>query len=82
MATITRRIARAWQDPPWSDCGDLKSADFGRVFAWPAANGALELTFDRKGRRHALTLFDGGQLGTDIVIHGRLFGVVIETGAR
>lgn len=82
MATITRRIGRAWQDPPWSDCGDPSSADLGRVFAWPAANGALELTFDRRGRRHALTLFDGGQLGPEIIIHGRLFGVVVGTDAR
>ncbi len=82
MATITRRIARAWQDLPWSDCGDPTSADLGRVFAWPAANGAMELTFDGKRRHHALTLFDGGQLGSEIIIHGRRFDVVLETGAR
>jgi hypothetical protein len=77
-ATVTRRIANAWQDPPWSDCGDLHSADLGRVFAWPVADGALALTFDRDGRRHALTLFDAAQLGSDIVIYGRRFSVVLD----
>jgi hypothetical protein len=79
-ATVTRHIANAWQDPPWSDCGDLRSADLGYVFAWPVANGALALTFDRDGRRHALTLFDGALLGADIVIYGRRFLVVVEAG--
>jgi hypothetical protein len=82
MAIITRRFARAWQDPPWSDCGDPNSANLGRVFAWPAANGALELTFDHNRRHHALTVFDGGQLGPEIIIHGRLFDVVLATDAR
>lgn len=82
MATVTPPIANAWQDPPWSDCGDPNSPDFGRVFARPAANGALELTFDRGGGRHALTLFDAAQLGPDIAIHGRRFSVVLETEAR
>jgi len=36
----------------------------------------LALTFDRAGCRHALTLFDCARLGSDIVIHGRRFGVV------
>jgi hypothetical protein len=82
MATNIQHIANAWQDPPWSDCGDPNSADFGSVFAQPAANGALELTFDRRGRHHALTLFDGRQLGPDIVIYGRRFSVVLGTGSR
>ncbi|MEJ0067378.1 MAG: hypothetical protein WDM85_19895 [Caulobacteraceae bacterium] len=42
----------------------------------------MELTFDGKRRHHALTLFDGGQLGSEIIIHGRRFDVVLETGAR
>ena len=82
MATISRRIARAWQDPPWSDCGAPNGADFGRVFAWPVANGGLELTFDRKRRHHALTLFDGNHLGSEIIIHGRIFDVSLAADAR
>jgi hypothetical protein len=70
-----RHIADARLDPPWSDCGDLSSPDLGLVFARPVANGALALSFDRAGRRHAMTLFDGAQLGSDIVIYGRRFGV-------
>jgi hypothetical protein len=81
-ATVTRRFASAWKDPPWSDCGDLSSTDLGNVFAQPAANGAVALTFDRAGRRHALTLFDAAQHGPDIVIYGRRFDVVIETAGR
>jgi hypothetical protein len=81
MPIVTRPIARAWQDPPWSDYGDPASAELGYVFAWPAASGALELTFDRQGRRHALTLLDSRELGPDIVIYGRRFSVVIEAGA-
>jgi hypothetical protein len=76
MASIIREIADARRDPPWSDCGDLLSPDVGLIFARPAARGALALTFDRAGRRHALTLFDGAKLGSDIVIHGRRFSVV------
>jgi hypothetical protein len=81
-ATVTRSIAEAWQDPPWSECGDPRSADFGRVFAWSAANGALALTFDRAGLRHALTLFDATLLGPDIVIYGRRFHVSFEMLGR
>ena len=77
-ATVTPSIANAWQDPPWSDCGDPRGPDFGRVYVRPAANGALALTFDRAGRHHALTLFDPTQLGSDVVIYGRRFGVVTQ----
>ena len=61
-------------DPPWCECGDLKSPDFGRVFVWPAANGAVMLTYDRQGRRHAVTLTHD-ELDAEIVIHGRRFDV-------
>jgi hypothetical protein len=76
MAATIREIADARRDPPWSDCGDLHSPDLGCIFTAPAANGAVALAFDRVGRRHALTLFDGATLGSDIVIHGRRFSVV------
>jgi hypothetical protein len=33
------------------------------------------LSFDRRGRRHALTLFDRSDLGPEIVVHGRRFDV-------
>jgi hypothetical protein len=79
MASTTREAADACQDPPWSDCGDLHSPDLGSVFAEPAANGALALSFDRAGRRHALTLFEGWRLGSDVVIHGRRFVVIRNT---
>jgi hypothetical protein len=81
VATTTPYIADARLDPPWSDCGDCSSADFGCVFARPVASGAVALSFDRAGRRHALTLFDSEPLESDIVIHGRRFSVVRETAA-
>jgi hypothetical protein len=62
--------------PPWTDCGDPTSPDFGAVYAWRAARGALALTFDRRGVRHALTLFNGADPGAQVVIHGRRFDVV------
>jgi hypothetical protein len=46
------------------------------VFAWPAARGAVALTFDRRGRNHALTLFAPARLSTEIAIFGRRFDVV------
>ena len=45
------------------------------MFAWPAADGAIALTYDRSGRRHALTLFDGRELGDEIILQGRRFSV-------
>ena len=68
--------AHATQNPPWTACGDPRSPDFGSVFAVPVANGAVALSFDRAGRRHALTLFAGVALGAEIVIYGRRFSVV------
>jgi hypothetical protein len=62
-------------DPPWTDCGDPISPDFGSVFAWPAALGGVALSFDRAGLRPALTLFDAGQLGEEIALYGRRFTV-------
>jgi hypothetical protein len=62
--------------PPWTDCGDPARPDFGALYAWRAARGALALTFDRNGLRHALTLFDGAEPGARIVLHGRRFDVV------
>ena len=68
-------------DPAWGECGDLRSPDFGTVFAWPAAGRARMLTYDRKGRRHALTVFDGRQVRQEIVIQGRRFTVADGTPA-
>jgi hypothetical protein len=68
--------AHARQDPPWTDCGDPRAPDFGRVFARKVAGDAVALTFDRSGRRHALTLSDISTLGGEIVIYGRRFSVV------
>jgi hypothetical protein len=74
--TDSRTPAHARQSPPWTDCGDPSLSDFGAVFAAPVANGAVCLTFDRRGRRHALTLFAGVDIGGEIVIYGRRFSVV------
>jgi hypothetical protein len=68
-------IPHAANDAPWGACGDQNSPDFGTVFAWPAAGRALALTYDRQGRRHALTLFEGRELGSQLVLHGRRFDV-------
>jgi hypothetical protein len=62
--------------PPWTDCGDPRSPTFGSVFAEPAANGALALYFDRRARRHAITVFDAREVGDEIVVYGRRFTVV------
>jgi hypothetical protein len=64
---------------PWTDCGDPASPDFGAVYAWRAARGALALTFDRRGLRHAVTLFSGVCPGPQIVLHGRRFDVMTDT---
>ena len=66
-------------DPAWGECGDLNARDFGTVFAWPAAGLGRRLTYDRGGRRHALTLFDGRGLGREIVIQGRRFLVAVSS---
>ena len=63
-------------DPPWIWCGDRSGADYGCVFARPAARGAVALTFDRRGRQHALTLFAPARLGAQIAVFGRRFDVV------
>ena len=63
-------------DPPWGECGDPNSPTYGAVFAWPAFGRACKLTYDGKGRRLALTLFDGRTLGPEILIQGRRFDVV------
>ena len=62
-------------DPPWSHGGDPRYADWGWLFAWPAAGKAVMLSFDRAGRRHALTLFDRRDLAAEIVADGRRFSV-------
>jgi len=61
--------------PPWTDCGDPAAPDFGSVYAWRGANGAAVFTFDRRGRRHALTLFHRPDPGAAVTIHGRRFDV-------
>jgi hypothetical protein len=61
--------------PPWTECGDRTAAVFGSVYDWPGANGAAVFTFDRAGRRHALTLFRRPDPGVEVVIHGRRFDV-------
>lgn len=74
--TPTELISHSRENPPWSWCGDRRGPDFGRVFAWPAARGAVALTFDRRGRNHALTLFAPVRLPPQIAIFGRRFDVV------
>jgi YD repeat-containing protein len=67
-------VPHSRDDPPWTDCGE-PGPDFGRVFARPVANGALALSFDRAGRRHAVTYFDAADVGRQVVIYGRRFDV-------
>jgi hypothetical protein len=76
MTSAQAQFAHARQDPPWTDCGDSRDPDFGEVYAYKVAGDAVALWFDREGRRHALTLFDGAMLGSEIVIFGRRFSVV------
>jgi hypothetical protein len=76
----TQAVPSARISPPWTDCGDPTHPDIGWAFAWPGAREAVALTFDRAGRRHALTLFDRRRLGASIVIHGRRFDVVRDAG--
>jgi hypothetical protein len=79
MTTFDETLPPHARDAPaWSDCGDPASPDHGAVYAWPAARGALALTFDRRGLRHALTLFRGAAPGREIVLHGRRFDVVTD----
>jgi hypothetical protein len=84
MLQVDPPVRRSREDPPWSWCGDRLSPDFGRVFTWPAARGAIALTFDRRGRHHALTLFGPVRLPAEVAIFGRRFDVVpaAQTEAR
>ena len=82
MPQIAPPARHSREDPPWSWCGDPRSPDFGRVFAWPAARGAVALTFDRQGRHHALTLFSPARPGGEIAIFGRRFDVVRGVDAQ
>ena len=75
MAPFKPPVGHSRDDPPWSWCGQRRSSDFGRVFAWPTARGAVALTFDRRGRYHALTLFAPVRPGAEIAIFGRRFDV-------
>lgn len=61
--------------PPWTDCGNPAAPDFGVVYAWRGANGAVVFAFDRGGLHHALTLFHRSDPGAEVVIHGRRFDV-------
>jgi hypothetical protein len=74
-------VPYAGDNPPWSYAGPLADPDYGSVFVWRRALGALELTFDRYGRRHALTWL-ADEPDAEIVIHGRRFGVVRDHARR
>ena len=77
-------VPHSRDNPPWSQCGDLTGPDAGKVFIWPAAGRGVMLSFDRRGRRHALTLFDRRDLLPEIIVHGRRFtvdGVAAESPA-
>jgi hypothetical protein len=75
MDVVNATAPHARDDPPWGDCGDPRNPAFGSVFAWVAADRAVALTYDRCGRRHALTLFERDRLGPEVVIQGRRFTV-------
>ena len=76
MPPVEAPLKHSRDDPPWSWCGDRRDRDFGRVFAWSAARGAVALTFDRRGRHHAMTLFAPQRPGREVAIFGRRFDVV------
>jgi hypothetical protein len=76
MAVSNLTIPEARLDPPWSECGNRHGPDFGAVFARRVANGGVALSFDRRGRNHALTLFNEASLGDNVVIFGRRFRVI------
>ena len=82
MAAIDHDVRHCREDPPWSDCGDPHDPEFGCVFAWRAARGALAFTFDRHGRRHAATLFDCAEPAAEIVLLGRRFSVIFDPTAE
>jgi hypothetical protein len=82
MARDRAALEHSRDNPPWSWCGDRRVADFGSVFAWPAARGAVALTFDRNGRHHAMTLFAPAPLEAEIAIFGRRFDVVWTAEAK
>jgi hypothetical protein len=65
----------ARDNPPWGDCGDPASPEFGAVFCWPGRGAAVTLTYDRHGRRHAVTLFAGVGEVLEIVLQGRRFSI-------
>jgi len=65
----------ARDDPPWGDCGDASNPNLGTVFCWPARGNGVMLTYDRKGRRHAVTLFAGLGDSAEIVLQGRRFSI-------
>lgn len=63
-------------DAPWTHGGSAADTDFGTLFARPASGRAVFLSYDRGGRRHALTLFDRRALDPEMILHGRWFDVV------
>lgn len=72
---VSPLLPLARDNPPWTDCGDPRSPDFGTLFATAGAGNAVVLSFDREGLRHALTLFSRHQLGREIELYGRRFPV-------
>ena len=82
MPPADEPLKHSRDDPPWSWCGDRRAPDFGCVFAWPAARGAVALTFDRRGRHHALTLFAPTRREARIDIFGRRFDIVWTASPR
>lgn len=69
-------VPHAKSSPPWSDCGAPKSPDFGTVFADRPFEGTVGLWFDRAMERRFACRVAVADLGDEIVIAGRRFGVV------
>lgn len=74
-------LPHARDNPPWSHCGDPRSADFGTVFAFPAALGNVTLCFDRAGL-DAFHSIPRAELGDTYEYAGRLFDVNTDVLAR
>ena len=67
-------------DPPWCDCGDRSSPDFGAVFLDIDADGTVFIFFDR-----ALTQAYGWTRTlptTETVLFGRRFAVSVVRDGR
>jgi len=65
----------ARDDPPWGECGNHRSPDFGALFVQSVAGTAVALFYDRARRRHAVTMLRGLSGAAEMVVQGRRFTI-------